>query len=201
MPKGRGRCAKAPVHAHTYGHADRGTRVWSRSHAVHIQAHTHVCVHTSTLSPGALGQQGVRPPWGCVPFPHLIQKLSARKPGREQNVKCVLRGAACPLSWRAAIWPVSKHRELRIICTFRTWVRGAWGKGKSFYFIFNFLSWACISCPQPLSPPGWGCPWGGDRGGVRVALTSQSRPGGPWTGRLLLKFECGHKTPVILLFS
>lgn len=149
----------AEGHTHAYGCAHGGARMWTRSRGLLAQAHTRVSTHTCTQahSPGASGRQGVRPPRGRVPFAHLIQKLSARKPGGEQNVKCVLRGAACPLSWRAMIWSVSEHDELRIICAFRAgFGGGAWGKGGCLCFVFNFLSCPGASSWGPLSAPGRG---------------------------------------------
>lgn len=185
-PRGlTGRRARAGAHGHT--------QVGTRSDA-HVEApaggHTHVAcllrrIHVSahTLSPGASGRRGARPPRGRVPFAHLIQKLSARKPGGEQNVKCVLRGAACPLSWRAMIWSVSEHDELRIICAFRAGFGGeAWGKGGRLCFVFNFSSCPGASSRGPLSTPGRGgsgtraaALGGGARAGVRVLLVSRCR--------------------------
>lgn len=89
------RCARTHVHMHR---AHGGTHVWPYSCGVHSGTHTclHEHMHTCTLSPGAWGQQGERPPRGRVPFAHLIQKLSAREAWPRTKCQCVLRGAACP---------------------------------------------------------------------------------------------------------
>lgn len=159
-----GACGYAEGHTHAYAHTRSDARTRTDTHIgvpacghahvacllrhIHVSAHTRVSTHTCTQahSPGASGRQGARPPRGRVPFAHLIQKLSARKPGGEQNVKCVLRGAACPLSWRAMIWSVSEHDELRIICAFRAGFVGGPG-GRAGVFASFSISRAV---PEPL---------------------------------------------------
>ena len=152
----RGRCAQGCTHTHTHTRGDTRVEACTRGHA-HVWtlmwcAHSgtpmclHAQVHTSALGP-ELRPAGSESPRGRVPFARLIQTLSAREAGWEQNVRCVLRGRPSPASGPGRPGQFPSTTELRLICVQNTvWLGdlGGAGKGWHLYFILSFLSWACV---------------------------------------------------------
>lgn len=129
------------THTHTRGQAHTEAHVWTHSRGVHVQAPTRVCMHTCTRARSArsFGPAGGRPPRGHVPFAHLIQKLSALEAWKRTKCQvCAERRSLSP-SWRAMIWSVSEHDELRRICAFRAGFAGGPGGGRAPLFHFQFL--------------------------------------------------------------
>lgn len=119
------------THAHTGTHVDTLTCVLT-FRLRHVPACTHAHVHTQ---PWTSDRQGERPPWGRVPFAHLIQKLSAWEAWMRTKCQvCAERLRPAPFPGGAMIWSVSEHHVLRIICALRAAFGGEPG-GRAGVFI------------------------------------------------------------------